>query len=1127
MKILAHNWWKAYIMLLFCGTCTLHTGAQQIARGLTGSNGVFIGFYEYKPVDYNNDPSVKYPLIIFMHGIGERGNGTSDLPNLLNIGIPRYIKDGHPMRFFWNGKWETFLVLSPQLSPAYGGWPTFYVDEMLKHARNNMRIDTNRIYLTGLSLGGGGVWQYAGSSLANAKKFAAIAPVCGTCQGVNWCNFSTAKLPVWAFHAADDGVVGAGCTNGAINNINNCNPQVKPIKTIWPDGNHWIWDRAYDREYNWQSPNLFEWFLGQNKSLPVNILPDAKAGPDITISTNPGTATLNAGTSADADGTIVRYIWKKIGGPNAGNITAPAESNTSVTGLSIAGTYVFELTVVDNRASWKKDSINITVTNGPPLPPPNQLPVANAGEDISFTLPSDSITINGIHSYDPDGSITSYSWSKLSGPAGGTILNNNSATATVTGLETGVYEFRLLVSDNQGGTDEDFVTIRVIAVNVPPVARAGTDTTITLPVNKVTLNASFSVDPDGSIIGYQWSKTEGPDQYAITSGNAAIASVTNLVAGKYTFVVRVWDNQWYPADDTISIIVLPAVHGVNQPPVAIAGSDLVITLPTNWVNLNASSSYDAESDITFKWQKIDGPDTYTLHTPDQIATIAYNFGEGIYRFTVLVTDSEGLTNADTVMVTVNPAPPAPPAENKLPLANAGNDISITLPVNSVNLNAAASADPDGQINAYSWSKISGPVQYFLSSPNAVTSNLSHLVTGTYTFRLEVIDDDGATGVDTITVKVNPAINRSPVANAGNDATITLPVNQITLNGSSSIDPDGSINKYMWTKLSGPAQLTMGSAGSVYCAITNLTEGIYIFRLTVTDNYGLSDEDTVHITVQPTPNIPPVAHAGADTILFFPVSSVVLNGNHSYDPDGSIAGYNWVRVSGPGSATLINSTSGTPTVAGLVPGVHILQLTVTDNKGKTATDQMNITVNSALNRPPVAVAGNDTTISVPSSTVVLNAGQSTDVDGSIVTFAWKQVSGPSNAGIDKPALAICLVNGLEVGEYLFEVMVTDNKGAKSRDTIKVSVVNNFRYVEKLSVYPNPATDFIHIQCVSDTMGMTTIQIIDLNGKTVKKVISEKKQFLLKQQVFIHELKKGIYFVEVTLNNKKMLGKFLRL
>ena len=164
-----------YVIVLFL-TC-LAVKAQQVPRGLTASsNGVFIGFYEYTPTNYNANPTTKYPLIIFLHGIGERGNGTSELPNVLGQGIPKYISQGSTMTFYWNGQWETFLVLSPQLSRNYGDWQNFYVDEMLNYAKANLRIDTNRIYLTGLSLGGGGVWRYASSSLANARKFAAIAP---------------------------------------------------------------------------------------------------------------------------------------------------------------------------------------------------------------------------------------------------------------------------------------------------------------------------------------------------------------------------------------------------------------------------------------------------------------------------------------------------------------------------------------------------------------------------------------------------------------------------------------------------------------------------------------------------------------------------------------------------------------------------------------------------------------------------------------------------------------------------------------------------------------------------------------------------------------------------------------
>ena len=111
------------------------------------------------------------------------------------------------MRFFWNGKWETFLVLTPQLASKYGNWENFYVEEMIKYAENNLSIDRNRIFLTGLSLGGGGVWKYAAGSETNARKLAGIGVTCGTCEPRDYGNIARANLPTWAWHANDDGTV--------------------------------------------------------------------------------------------------------------------------------------------------------------------------------------------------------------------------------------------------------------------------------------------------------------------------------------------------------------------------------------------------------------------------------------------------------------------------------------------------------------------------------------------------------------------------------------------------------------------------------------------------------------------------------------------------------------------------------------------------------------------------------------------------------------------------------------------------------------------------------------------------------------------------------------------------------
>ena len=132
------------------------TFSQQVAKSIpypSSPDGV-IGFLQFTPKDYG---SQKHPLIIFLHGIGERGNGTTQINSVANNGTPNLCANGATMRFTVGGQTSSFVVISPQLSGQYGYWPTFYVKEMIKYAKANLLIDTNRIYVTGLSLGGGGV----------------------------------------------------------------------------------------------------------------------------------------------------------------------------------------------------------------------------------------------------------------------------------------------------------------------------------------------------------------------------------------------------------------------------------------------------------------------------------------------------------------------------------------------------------------------------------------------------------------------------------------------------------------------------------------------------------------------------------------------------------------------------------------------------------------------------------------------------------------------------------------------------------------------------------------------------------------------------------------------------------
>ena len=142
-----------------------------------------------------------------------------------------------------------------------------------------------------------------------------------------------------------------------------------------------------------------------------------------------------------------------------------------------------------------------------------------------------------------------------------------------------------------------------------------------------------------------------------------------------------------------------------------------------------------------------------------------------------------------------------------------------------------------------------------------------MVQGIYQFELKVTDNNGAVGKDTMQVIVNAAANIPPVANAGGNKTITLPVNKITLAGSGT-DADGTIATYLWTKISGPTSYSIVNAASPVTDVTGLIQGIYQFELKVTDNNGAIARDTMQIMVNAASLVSLTANAGARPNHYF-------------------------------------------------------------------------------------------------------------------------------------------------------------------------------------------------------------------------------------------------------------------
>ena len=783
----------------------------------------------------------------------------------------------------------------------------------------------------------------------------------------------------------------------------------------------------------------------------------------------------------------------------------------AVTGRGTDGTY----TVVN--------SVTVTANGGPINTPPN----ADAGPDQSATLPIALLmTLDGTGSNDPDGSITGYQWTQISGPAVSILTGASTSKASVTGLSlAGDFVYKLTVTDNLGATDNDTMKITVnplLGGNNPPVANAGTNQTITLPTTTASLTGAGSTDADGTVTGYLWQQVSGPTTSAFSSTTSATPTVSNLTtAGTYQFRLTVTDDDGATNTATVNVVVNAAA---NVAPVANAGSNQTVTLPTT-VTLNGGASTDADGVISsYLWQQLSGPNTSTLSSTTASSITVSGLVAGTYQYRLTVTDNGGATNSATVTITVN----AP--TNQAPTARAGSNQTITLPTASANLSGTASTDPDGTITGWAWTQVSGPNTATWSANNTSTCTVSGLVVGTYTFRLTVTDNGGITGTTTVTVTVNAAANVAPVANAGSNQTIQLPASTASLSGAASSDVDGTITGWAWTQVSGPNTATWSATNTSNCSVSGLVAGTYTFRLTVTDNSGASNAATVTVTVTAAPNVLPVANAGGNKVITLPTNSVLLDGRGSSDADGSIIRYLWQQVSGPGTSTFSATNTSTVTVSALVLGTYTYRLTVTDNSGGTNATTVTVTVNASSNNSPVANAGANQMLSLPDNSVNLNGSSSYDPDGVIASYQWAQVSGPAPATVSSTTTPTISVSDLQSGVYTFQLTVTDNNGAKGIATVTVTVSGNLSsYNGPMGVYPNPVIATSNVTLAfkrSSAAGTLTITVYDMNKRVVlpvRQIAKPAGQFFT--SINVSGLTGGTYIIEALMGKTKMTSKLV--
>ena len=241
----------AALLVLAAGTTTQTPAAPAPAPMQTAEQFQFkktlsaeVNYLRFLPKGYDAKAERRWPLILFLHGAGERG---TNVWKVATHGPAKHV----------TGETDfPFIIVSPQC-PEHQVWSNDVLLALLDDTLAKYAVDTNRVYLTGLSMGGYGTWSLG---LTHPERFAAIVPICGGGQMISVILSSRDKWPalkslgVWAFHGGKDPVVPLEESQRMVDALKKAGvPDVK--LTVYPEAGHDSWTEAY------KNPELYDWLL--------------------------------------------------------------------------------------------------------------------------------------------------------------------------------------------------------------------------------------------------------------------------------------------------------------------------------------------------------------------------------------------------------------------------------------------------------------------------------------------------------------------------------------------------------------------------------------------------------------------------------------------------------------------------------------------------------------------------------------------------------------------------------------------------------------------------------------------------------------------------------------------------
>ena len=786
---------------------------------------------------------------------------------------------------------------------------------------------------------------------------------------------------------------------------------------------------TYTPAANYNGPDSFQVTVSdgnggtvtQTISVGVTAVNDAPviATASVSLTTAEDTAVSGQVSASDVDGDTLAYAVSSAAAHGAVIINAATGAYTYTPAANYNGADSFEVTISDGNGGTVTQTISVGVTAV------NDTPVV-AAANVSITTAEDTAVSGQVSASDVDGDTLSYAVSSAAAHGSVTINAVTGAyTYTPASNYNGSDSFEVTVSDGNGGTAVQTISVGVTAVNDAPVVTEA-NVSITTQEDTVVSGQVVASDVDGDTLAYAVSTAAA---HGTVSLNAATGAYTYTPSANYngadSFEVTVSDGAGGTVTQTISV----GITAVNNSPV-VAQSSVSISTQEDTAVAGQVVASDVDGDTL----------AYAVSTAAAHGSVTLNAATGAYTYTpaanyngsdsfeVTVSDGNGGTAVQTITVGVA-------AVNDAPVIAAAS-VSITTAEDTAVAGQVVASDVDGDTLAYA---VSTAAAHGSVTLNAATGAYTYTPAANYngpdSFEVTVSDGNGGTAVQTISVGIT-AVNDAPVVAAANVSITTA--EDTTVSGQVvASDADGDTLAYSVT--TGPARgtvtLNAATGAYTYTGAQNYN-GADSFQVRVADGHGGFATQTVSVTVTPVNDAPVVTAANVSITT---AEDTAVSGQVSAsDVDGDTLAYAVSTAAARGTVTLNAATGAyTYTPAANYNGADSFQVTVSDGRGGSAVQTISIGV-TPVNDAPVVAAAN---VSLSAREDVAYNGQvgATDVDGDALTYTI--VSGPAYGTISLNA-ATGAYTYLGASNYSgsdsFRIQVADGRGGIASQSIAVAI-----------------------------------------------------------------------------------------